>query len=174
MNIFLGWVYYILYQLISLVGTIIGYFLLIPFCIFKSWEIRPGRSSIFPNRIAYQWKYKFLFPWSNEENGIQGGIIGPMNSLSVYKWSALRNPVNNLRFILPGASFLTKKKEHSYYTTDTMSTTYTLTITNGWRQCIVFFYKGTPKLRIGWLLHPSDGDDWRSWPVFQINPGQVI
>jgi len=45
------------------------------------------------------WKSKFLWLWDNQEDGICPSWYGPITRWNVFKWAALRNSVNNLRYI---------------------------------------------------------------------------
>jgi hypothetical protein len=91
---------FLLIQAVSLVLGIIG----IPICAAlaytKSWTYAI-------NMDQHHWKWKIVWLWDNDEDG-----IAPWHYLrwhqwstarTVFTWTALRNPVNNLRFV-PGVS----------------------------------------------------------------------
>lgn len=146
-----GWIYYVLYQILSLLFTLAGFIILLPLAISKSWYQRPGTSEMFPNRIVWAWKGWWTFPWCNEEDGIAGGLIP--TTWSAYRWSAIRNPANGLRW-LPGASAtLTSKPVF-------LARSWGYVATYGWRQCVIWH-----GLRFGWLINPDADVGWRIWPI---------
>jgi hypothetical protein len=148
----LGWIYWTLYQLVSLALTIAGWFLLTPFCVTHAWTLRPGLSSMFPGKAVWAWKGGWLMlPWDNEEDGIANGASP--TPWSAWYWSAFRNPCNNLRFC-PGAAFVLKNKPVVKQTANGY------VATCGWRQCVVWH-----GLRIGWLITADADVGYRSWPV---------
>ena len=63
---------------------------------------------------------KFFWLWDNEEDGIYGADFwikkynGVRDFKTAYMWSAVRNPVNNMRFIF-GINRDTWKKNYKYY-----------------------------------------------------------
>jgi len=149
----IGWIYWLIYQLLSLSLGLIGLFLLIPFAALKLWKHRRGLNPMFPDRIITAWWLgtSIMFPWCNEEDGVAPGPHP--TRWSAYKWSALRNSVNNMR-MLPGASF---------YVDDTMTVkqyTWGAVVTQGWRQCVCVAGR-----HIGWMMTPDAQPGWRSWPT---------
>lgn len=58
-------------------------------------------------RLRLQWLPRWAWPWSNDEDGVLGdGAFSAANRelpawQRAFIWSALRNPVNNLRFVFP-------------------------------------------------------------------------
>ena len=52
-------------------------------------------------RSITNWKYRLMYIWSNDEDGIYAGdeFIGYPIWFRIIYWSAIRNPANNLRFI---------------------------------------------------------------------------
>lgn len=64
----------------------------------KRYEVR--KSKVFDKDIL-SWKDKWMWPWGNEEDSILNGAqyydAGSTFKQIVY-WSAVRNPVNNLRY----------------------------------------------------------------------------
>jgi hypothetical protein len=94
-----------LYLAVFLVLAIIGLVLLLPLSLLKAWRWRFTR--VFPDlREVSAWRGGWLtWVWGNEEDGVTGPdwwlrrTKGSKAWLVAYRWSALRNPVNNLRFI---------------------------------------------------------------------------
>lgn len=86
------WLLFVLIQLASLVLGFVGLFVVGFLAYFYAWTQVDGK---------FQWRGGLLtWIWSNEEDGIVGPGIG-LNRWNAYKWSALRNPCNNLRFVRP-------------------------------------------------------------------------
>lgn len=169
-----GWLVWTVFQLVSLVLTIIGWPLLLPLAFLEAWAPRPSKSSIFAGRNVNAWVGGWLtWIWCNEEDGVTGAPWYTLRyrtrseKINAYLWSAWRNSANNLRF-LPGMSFLTVKAQLVV----SRGATFT-TITQGWRQCLILGPPAAPWLRIGWLMHETDGDGWRAWPVLEPRPGPV-
>ena len=81
---------FVLIQLLSSVLMTVGLFLIAILAGLKLWHSDP--SGAFPVFRGYPW----TLPWSNDFDG----IVRPgfkMTRWNVYKWTALRNPCNNLR-----------------------------------------------------------------------------
>lgn len=79
-------------------------FVLIPISLlFKCYTVR--KSKFFDKDIT-AWTLPFMYPWGNEEDGILSGEEHKDKSekFRIFYWTAIRNPVNNLRF-LPIFSF---------------------------------------------------------------------
>lgn len=55
----------------------------------------------FGPRDILAWRYKILWPWGNEEDGLAAGEEFPTMPLwfRIIYWSAIRNPANNLRYV---------------------------------------------------------------------------
>jgi hypothetical protein len=77
-------------------------------------EVRP--SKYYPNRMLLQFRARWMYLWGNEEDGIDGlrggdvrqywwakMTVGASQAERIFRWSALRNPANNLRYV-PGLS----------------------------------------------------------------------
>jgi hypothetical protein len=155
MKIALGWIYWIFYQLLSGVVSLLGLVVIAPLAYFKCWEWVEGRNPLFPNRKVLSWKWRYVtLPWCNDESGIDGFNLVP-GRLSSYRWCALQNSANNLR-LLPLASFKFEEPPTVKHYGPFVVMTY------GWRQCIQLGDR-----RIGWLMHTDFGRGWRSWPVIQ-------
>ena len=77
------------------------------------FEVIMRRSRIYPERVALQWADPALDIYCNEEDGVIGDERYKQANLTsswrrlAYKWSALRNPVGNLRWTnsFPGGPF---------------------------------------------------------------------
>lgn len=78
---------FILIQLVSLVLTIVG----IPVCAVLAW----GRFYHYDQK--YHWP-KWAWVWDNEEDGVAPS--GYTTRWGQFVWTALRNPCNNLRFVV--------------------------------------------------------------------------
>jgi len=76
----------------------------------KQVEVRPSR--YFPNRRLLQFRARWMFIFGNEEDGVDGLRGGdPAQTWwaektedcstrgRIFMWSALRNPVNNIRYV---------------------------------------------------------------------------
>jgi hypothetical protein len=145
----LGWLYWILYQLLSFfVFFPIGLVVLAPLAAMRMWYQRSNYSPMFPGRVVWAWKGGWLtFVFCNEEDGICGGVYP--SPLAAYDWSAIRNFANNMR-LLPLASITLKGPV----------TVKGRIVTYGWRQCIYF-----GNFRFGWLLPKEGTTGYRAWPV---------
>lgn len=76
----------------------------------RAWEVTRSRFYTYRDgsrRVVLAWAPRWAWLWGNEEDGVAGGgewvrtrtHWGPWRRAFV--WSALRNPVNNLRFVSP-------------------------------------------------------------------------
>ena len=109
----IAWIYFVAIQFVMLFFTIIGWFLLIPFCLFKAWgEHTPV---IFSTTIVLdQWDWRPLnYIYGNPEDGVSGQYArvwlngttqGPFMPAAwapwrAYRWSALRNSTDNLKYV---------------------------------------------------------------------------
>jgi hypothetical protein len=69
---------------------VIGFFLVAILSYFYAWLLIDGK---------FQWRGGLLtFLWSNEENGIVAPGVS-LNRKNAFYWSAIRNSVNNLRYV---------------------------------------------------------------------------
>ena len=91
---------YIVIQLISLVLTVIG----APLIAFAAFTGR-YRQNILPNGTVGDLYHfdRWMWLWDNEEDGVASYWRPRPTSRDVFVWSALRNPVANLRHV-PGVS----------------------------------------------------------------------
>jgi len=109
-----GWLQFAGFQAISLTCTVIGWVLLLPFCLLKAWE--PGRSTEWAPDATIKdhpivvWKNRALNDiYGNDEDGLLpvGFMTWAPDWLAAYVWTALRNPADNLKYLfaVPGGPF---------------------------------------------------------------------
>ena len=127
---YLGWIWYISVQLIMLFFTVLGWFLLLPFCLRQAWDgpTRHRLSNKGDGREIDTWRWRPLNRiYGNPEDGVSGqcAIIYLNGNASPYMphasawwraycWSALRNSCDNLKYVFawrrgPQAMFLGHK-----------------------------------------------------------------
>lgn len=108
---FCAWVWFAAVQLICLIATIVGWLLLIPFCLAQAWA--QDAISIKDGRIIDRWRWKRLnFIYGNPEDGVSGqtALVWVNGSLSFYRrptwapwraylWSGWRNSADNLKYV---------------------------------------------------------------------------
>lgn len=123
MNI-LGWLWYLTVQLIMAFFTVLGWFVLIPFCLGHAWTLSTLVGSIKDGRPIDHWNTEWLrWAYDNPEDGVSGqqaliwlnsttrGLYMPMPEASfnewqtwlyaawrAYCWSAWRNSTDNLKY----------------------------------------------------------------------------
>jgi hypothetical protein len=107
MALLMAWLWFAVVQLILLVATVGGWFLLIPFCLLHAW-IQPDTKSIKDDRLIDRW-YLINFVYGNREDGVSGQqalINGNQPYMPnawapwrAYCWSALRNSCDNLKYV---------------------------------------------------------------------------
>lgn len=111
------------YVAVALLLQLVGLVILLPLAALNWWQA--GESHIWPERkhplnIDYwcppvPYLHWLFWLWGNEEDGVTGpewwkvrtGVASPfrlvapwhVQAWSAYRWSALRNPVNNMRFV---------------------------------------------------------------------------
>lgn len=111
-----------------------------------------------------------LGAWDNEEDGVTGAewyrkahADSPAWWLC-YRWAALRNSTNNLRF-LPGIFLVLDRKLITV--TNRPSVT---VVSHGWRQCVILHPRWLPKaLRFGWRILPDAATGDYAWPVLEAD-----
>jgi hypothetical protein len=91
---------YLLFVVFNTITIILGWVLIPPMAVLYKYTTKE-QISIINGRVVINWRYKFMWPWSNEEDGVLAGeeFIGYPNAIRIIYWSAFRNPSNNLRFI---------------------------------------------------------------------------
>lgn len=84
----------------------------VPLVYWQAGKVEKRESRIYPGRILTQFKAAWMLPWGNEEDGVDGlrggdpaqsgwalETRGLRSEQRIFKWSALRNPFNNLRYV---------------------------------------------------------------------------
>ena len=96
-------VIWLVLTIINTIMIIIGFVLIPISLLFNCYKIR--KSKFFDKHIM-AWTLPFMYPWGNEEDGILSGeeYKDKSDKFRIFYWTAIRNPVNNLRF-LPLFSF---------------------------------------------------------------------
>lgn len=158
MKIALGWLYWAVYQALSLLVLMpIGWIVLGVMAPLRLWEIRRSLHPAWPGAV-WAWRGRWLTAaWGNEEDGIGGrGRIAP-DPWAAWLWCAWRNSTNGMR-LLPLAYYVLERSPAVRYT----RTGYVATV--GWRQCRAFTAFGIT-WRIGWMIDDDAQKGWRSWPV---------
>lgn len=95
-------------QLVSIVAMLVFAFVLIPFCLWRAWT--GGAVSIKDGRPIDRWKYRWLQAVAgNPEDGVSGQTAkligggpympGADDRWRAYCWSALRNSVDQLKYL---------------------------------------------------------------------------
>lgn len=111
----LGWVWYVVVQLIMTVCMIIGWLLLIPFCIFWLQSTNADAKSIADGRVIDAWAWRPLNKvYGNPEDGVTGIYALVWNDVGqvrvpympnaptwwrAYCWSAWRNSCGGLKYV---------------------------------------------------------------------------
>lgn len=90
---------WLLFFIFNTITIILGWILIPPMALLNKYTTE-YITSIINGRTILVWKHKFMYPWSNNEDGLNGGEEYPDKPLwfRIIYWSALRNPSNNLRF----------------------------------------------------------------------------
>jgi hypothetical protein len=114
-----GWGFFIMVQLVSIVLTVVG-LVLIP--ILLAFDLTyPQLAPWKPLWAGPTWKRplvhnfkggRLTWLWSNDEDGIDG-----QGKYNAFVWSALRNPVNNLKFVtaLKGGPYFYEEVKGFYF-----------------------------------------------------------
>ena len=106
-----AWIWFALVQAVSLLAMVLGWILLIPFCLAQAW--RESAISNKDGRSIDIWSWKPLnLLYGNPEDGVSGqaALIWVNGALSIYKpnawapwraycWSAWRNSADNLKYV---------------------------------------------------------------------------
>lgn len=123
------WIRFWLGQLAQLIATVIGWFLLIPFCLAQAWSI--NARSIKDGRPIDTWKFSWLNAiYGNPEDGVSGGtaviwrngmpvpyrpnLWSPLRALL---WSGFRNSCDNLKYVfsLPRPEYVNNPGDGGYW-----------------------------------------------------------
>lgn len=91
---------YVAFFLFSTLVTAIGWIVIPPMAALHKHTTKTA-ISIINGREILVWKYWFMYPWGNDEDGLIGAEEYKDKSIFVriVYWTAKRNPANNLRFI---------------------------------------------------------------------------
>lgn len=117
------WLKFIAIQLVMLLATVVGWFLLIPFCLARAW-VGPSTGQFGRAVDAWSW-HPLQLMYGNPEDGVSGlqALVWNKEGLArvpympnawapwrAYCWSAWRNSADNLKYVFaapPGAPLLT-------------------------------------------------------------------
>ena len=93
---------YLLFLIFRTVMILLGLILIPPMAILHKLTTKSQWSTI--NNAGKEilvWKFSFMWPWSNEEDGVVAGeeFLSMPTWFRIIYWSAIRNPANNLRFV---------------------------------------------------------------------------
>lgn len=104
-----AWLWFALVQLVMLLATVVGWVVLIPFCLGRYWAIDPKPSIKDGLRAIDRWEWEPLNTvYGNPEDGVSGlwaltsaGDYMPRAwpPLRAYCWSAWRNSADNLKYV---------------------------------------------------------------------------
>ena len=105
----MSWVRFTLVQIVMLLATVLGWFILPIPCILQAWRISP-KPSIKDGRQIDEWKFNWLNKvYGNPEDGVSGrfaklsdgsAYLPNCNSiLRAYTWSAIRNSADGLKYL---------------------------------------------------------------------------
>lgn len=117
----IGWLCYLLVQLVTLCATLLGYVLLIPFCLAQAWQTSPvpsiGQKAWITRGPIDRWSFGPLNAvYGNPEDGVSGQTAlvwgsgtdagklvpympGANAAWRAYCWSALRNSADQLKYV---------------------------------------------------------------------------
>ena len=157
---------WLLVQVVSLVLALAGFVLV-------DWQARekryaPRLSTRYPFREILAWTAPWMYPYQNEEDGIDGLRRGALEQawwynetreLSVidriWRWSAWRNSVNNLRFMPWFSCQIDSPKVRSIGTARNDQVPGWFLV---WQGAYAGFYRqgATWLVHIGWELRPDD------------------
>lgn len=105
MNKFLIAPAWLLAAIAYLIPSTVLFVLGVPICLYLSimGDVEVRESTKFPGRTITTWRPKWAWLWGNEEDGVCPDYYLPTRSLWLrrFSWSAVRNSVNNLRFVWP-------------------------------------------------------------------------
>jgi len=114
--IVLAWLWFVVVQIISLTATILGWFILIPFCLTSAWSERAVMSinpEVKDSLSVWSW-HPLNWIYGNPEDGVSGREALVWNKEGTakerympnawapwraYVWSAWRNSADNLKYV---------------------------------------------------------------------------
>lgn len=93
------------YLPVQIGGWLLGMILVPIASLAGAWYERPSQIPNYKSDNILAWKWKFMWPWGNEEDGVTGAKWyrdlhsdwSPVKQAIM--WSAFRNPFNNMRFV---------------------------------------------------------------------------
>lgn len=90
----------ILFLILRVIVILLGWIVIPPMALFHKYTTRT-ETSIINGRPILNFKYRWMFPWNNNEDGVLAGseLIGYPDAIRIIYWTAYRNPANNLRFV---------------------------------------------------------------------------
>src|SRR5690606_21234925 len=90
----------ILFLILRVIVILLGWIVIPPMALFHKHTTRT-ETSIINGRPILNFKYRWMFPWNNNEDGVLAGseLIGYPDAIRIIYWTAYRNPANNLRFV---------------------------------------------------------------------------
>jgi hypothetical protein len=109
----IGWLWFTVVQLIQLLATVLGWVVLIPFCLTHAWYVSAIPSVKDNQRRVDRWRFAPVgFLYDNPEDGVSGiyaliwinGVLSPYMPDApawwrAYCWSAWRNSCDNLKYV---------------------------------------------------------------------------
>lgn len=109
------WLKFAAIQLVMLLATVAGWFILLPFCLARTWTLSTLAGSAKDGRPIDHWNAGWLrFCFDNPEDGVSGQTALVWNRLgsnqipykptrwawlNAYLWSAWRNSCDNLKYV---------------------------------------------------------------------------
>jgi hypothetical protein len=111
----MAWLYFAVIQLVTLLATVAGWLVLLPFCLLQAWTAPSARSinPSTPGRLVDSWRWQPLNAvYGNPEDGVSGQQAAVWNSTGqlvpymptapacwrAYCWSAWRNSADQLKY----------------------------------------------------------------------------
>lgn len=155
-----------LFILVRTALMLVGHVLIPVAVLFKAYEVRPSK---FYDKQILSWTWKIMYLWGNEEDGIGGSPNYPFNgemwslNRKIWTWSAVRNPVNNLRFV-PILSFKLNPEKIKWYGNQLNlhlhnTTEHYYFAHQGAYSCLLIMYRSKSgelkRFWLGWKIRPS-------------------
>lgn len=109
----MGWIWFVIVQLICLLATVLGWVVLVPFCLAQAWTLSTLSGSVKDGRPIDHWNAGWLRAlYDNPEDGVSGAqalvwsggklepfMPGAWPPWRAYCWSAWRNSADNLKYV---------------------------------------------------------------------------
>lgn len=111
------WLKFAAIQLVQLIAAALGLVMLALPCALQAWNTSPDKSIKDGVRVVDEWSWPLNVVYGNPEDGVSGqtalvwvdGVLAPYLPTAgprwrAYKWSALRNSVDGLKYVfaVPG------------------------------------------------------------------------